>query len=64
MSKKFLFCLSSIGTVFVIICSMIVHYTNEDEDTSKFVDPLCSILSCVVLMTLSYPYSKFYLFIL
>ncbi|KAL1395944.1 hypothetical protein pipiens_010869 [Culex pipiens pipiens] len=46
------------STVFVIICSMIVHYTNEDEDTSKFVDPLCSILSCVVLMTLSYPYMK------
>uniref|UniRef100_A0A1Q3FL19 Putative zn2+ transporter znt1 n=1 Tax=Culex tarsalis TaxID=7177 RepID=A0A1Q3FL19_CULTA len=46
------------STLFVIICSMIVHYTNEDEDTSKFVDPLFSILSCVVLMTLSYPYMK------
>uniref|UniRef100_A0A1Q3FCP6 Putative zn2+ transporter znt1 n=1 Tax=Culex tarsalis TaxID=7177 RepID=A0A1Q3FCP6_CULTA len=46
------------STLFVIICSMIVHYTNEDEDTSKFVDPLCSVLSCVVLMTLSYPYMK------
>lgn len=46
------------STIFVIVCSMIVHYTNEDEDTSKFVDPLCSIMSCVVLMTLSYPYMK------
>ncbi|XP_055593427.1 zinc transporter 10 [Uranotaenia lowii] len=46
------------STVFVIVCSMIVHYTNEDENTSKFVDPLCSIISCVVLMTLSYPYMK------
>ncbi|EAT37508.1 AAEL010511-PA, partial [Aedes aegypti] len=46
------------STIFVIVCSMIVHYTNEDEDTSKFVDPLCSIMSCVVLMVLSYPYMK------
>lgn len=46
------------SNLFVIICSMIVYYTNEDEDTSKFVDPLCAILSCVVLMTLSYPYMK------
>ncbi|XP_029721104.2 calcium/manganese antiporter SLC30A10 [Aedes albopictus] len=46
------------STIFVIVCSTIVHYTNEDEDTSKFVDPLCSIMSCVVLMVLSYPYMK------
>lgn len=46
------------STLFVIVCSMIVYYTNEDEDTSKFVDPLFSILSCVVLMALSYPYMK------
>lgn len=46
------------STLFVIICSMIVHYTNEDESTSKFVDPLFSILSCAVLMFLSYPYMK------
>ncbi|XP_053685677.1 zinc transporter 10 [Sabethes cyaneus] len=46
------------STLFVIVCSMIVHYTNEDEDTSKFVDPLCSILSCIVLLSLSYPYMK------
>ncbi|XP_055536090.1 zinc transporter 10 [Wyeomyia smithii] len=46
------------STLFVIFCAMIVHYTNEDEDTSKFVDPLCSIMSCVVLLTLSYPYMK------
>ncbi|XP_058459052.1 calcium/manganese antiporter SLC30A10 isoform X2 [Malaya genurostris] len=46
------------STLFVIVCSVIVHYTNEDEDTSKFVDPLCSIVSCVVLLSLSYPYMK------
>ncbi|XP_058829603.1 uncharacterized protein LOC131688959 [Topomyia yanbarensis] len=46
------------STLFVIVCSVIVHYTNEDEGTSKFVDPLCSIMSCVVLLSLSYPYMK------
>ncbi|XP_035794424.1 zinc/cadmium resistance protein-like [Anopheles albimanus] len=44
------------STVFVIICSVIVYYTTEE--TAKFVDPVLSILSCVVLIVLSYPYMK------
>uniref|UniRef100_A0A182NV80 Cation efflux protein cytoplasmic domain-containing protein n=1 Tax=Anopheles dirus TaxID=7168 RepID=A0A182NV80_9DIPT len=44
------------STVIVIICSLIVYYTTEE--TSKFVDPALSIVSCVILLTLSYPYMK------
>ncbi|XP_050091615.1 uncharacterized protein LOC126575114 [Anopheles aquasalis] len=44
------------STIFVIICSLIVYYTTEE--TAKFVDPVLSILSCVVLIALSYPYMK------
>uniref|UniRef100_A0A182P1X1 Cation efflux protein transmembrane domain-containing protein n=1 Tax=Anopheles epiroticus TaxID=199890 RepID=A0A182P1X1_9DIPT len=44
------------STVIVIICSLIVYYTTEE--TAKFVDPALSILSCIILLTLSYPYMK------
>uniref|UniRef100_A0A182UK72 Cation efflux protein cytoplasmic domain-containing protein n=1 Tax=Anopheles melas TaxID=34690 RepID=A0A182UK72_9DIPT len=44
------------STVIVIICSVIVYYTTEE--TSKFVDPALSIVSCIILLTLSYPYMK------
>uniref|UniRef100_A0A182REI5 Cation efflux protein cytoplasmic domain-containing protein n=1 Tax=Anopheles funestus TaxID=62324 RepID=A0A182REI5_ANOFN len=42
--------------VMVIICSLIVYYTTEE--TAKFVDPALSIISCIILLTLSYPYMK------
>ncbi|XP_058066571.1 calcium/manganese antiporter SLC30A10 [Anopheles bellator] len=44
------------STVIVIVCSLIVYYTTEE--TSKFVDPALAIVSCVILITLSYPYMK------
>uniref|UniRef100_A0A182W9J4 Cation efflux protein cytoplasmic domain-containing protein n=1 Tax=Anopheles minimus TaxID=112268 RepID=A0A182W9J4_9DIPT len=44
------------STVMVIICSLIVYYTTEE--TAKFVDPALSIVSCIILLTLSYPYMK------
>ncbi|XP_052889686.1 proton-coupled zinc antiporter SLC30A1 [Anopheles moucheti] len=44
------------STVMVIICSLIVYYTTEE--TAKFVDPALSIVSCLILLTLSYPYMK------
>ncbi|XP_058125801.1 proton-coupled zinc antiporter SLC30A1 [Anopheles ziemanni] len=44
------------STVIVIICSLIVYCTTEE--TAKFVDPALSILSCIILLTLSYPYMK------
>uniref|UniRef100_A0A182YIX6 Cation efflux protein cytoplasmic domain-containing protein n=1 Tax=Anopheles stephensi TaxID=30069 RepID=A0A182YIX6_ANOST len=44
------------STVIVIICSLIVYYTTEE--TAKFVDPALSIVSCIILLTLSYPYMK------
>ncbi|XP_052861717.1 uncharacterized protein LOC128268623 [Anopheles cruzii] len=44
------------STVIVIICSLIVYYTTEE--TSKFVDPALAIVSCVILIALSYPYMK------
>uniref|UniRef100_A0A182JJU4 Cation efflux protein cytoplasmic domain-containing protein n=1 Tax=Anopheles atroparvus TaxID=41427 RepID=A0A182JJU4_ANOAO len=44
------------STVIVIICSLIVYCTTEE--TAKFVDPALSILSCIILLTLSFPYMK------
>uniref|UniRef100_A0A182QIP2 Cation efflux protein cytoplasmic domain-containing protein n=1 Tax=Anopheles farauti TaxID=69004 RepID=A0A182QIP2_9DIPT len=44
------------STVIVIVCSLIVYYTTEE--TAKFVDPALSIVSCIILLTLSYPYMK------
>ncbi|XP_055856495.1 zinc transporter 10 [Episyrphus balteatus] len=45
------------STLFVIVCAVIV-YMSKDEHTAKFIDPIISIFSCVVLVTLSYPYMK------
>lgn len=49
---KYLF----LGCVFVIICAIIIHFTNED--VAKFVDPILSIFSSVILIILSFPYRK------
>uniref|UniRef100_A0A1B0DDC1 Cation efflux protein transmembrane domain-containing protein n=1 Tax=Phlebotomus papatasi TaxID=29031 RepID=A0A1B0DDC1_PHLPP len=43
--------------VFVIGCSIIIFFAN-DEEVTKYIDPVISILSCIVLLVLSYPYSK------
>ncbi|PSN55375.1 hypothetical protein C0J52_01823 [Blattella germanica] len=44
------------GCVLVIICSLIVNFTNQD--IAKFVDPAFSILSAILLLLLSYPYMR------
>lgn len=44
------------GCLVVIACSLIVYLT--DENIAKFVDPLLSIISAVLLLILSYPYMK------
>lgn len=45
------------STFFVIVCALII-YSIEDEEVAKYVDPVISIFSCVVLLVLSYPYMK------
>ncbi|GFG32301.1 hypothetical protein Cfor_02698 [Coptotermes formosanus] len=44
------------GCLVVIVCSLIVYFT--DEKIAKFVDPVLSIISAVLLLILSYPYMK------
>lgn len=46
------------GTIFVLICSLIVHFANN-ENVTKYVDPIISIISGITLLVLSYPYSKY-----
>uniref|UniRef100_A0A1L8DEB2 Putative zn2+ transporter znt1 n=1 Tax=Nyssomyia neivai TaxID=330878 RepID=A0A1L8DEB2_9DIPT len=43
--------------IFVIVCSLIVFFV-DNEKISKFIDPVISIISCIVLIVLSYPYMK------
>lgn len=45
----------------MIACSLIVYWT--DEKIAKFVDPLLSIISAVLLLILSYPYSEYILLV-
>lgn len=47
------------STIFVIVCAFIVYIAQDQEHTAKFIDPVLSIFSCVLLVTLSYPYSKY-----
>lgn len=46
----------TIGCLFVIICAVMVHFT--EENIAKYIDPLLSILSAIILMVLSFPYMK------
>lgn len=46
------------STIFVLLCSVIVYYA-EDDHTGKFIDPILAIFSCILLLTMSYPYSEF-----
>lgn len=46
------------SSIFVLLCSVIVFYA-EDDHTGKFIDPILAIFSCVLLLTMSYPYSEF-----
>lgn len=46
------------GSVIVIICCVLVKLMSGNEDVSKYVDPVVSVVACIVLLTLSYPYSK------
>uniref|UniRef100_A0A7G3B545 Putative zinc transporter 1 isoform x2 n=1 Tax=Lutzomyia longipalpis TaxID=7200 RepID=A0A7G3B545_LUTLO len=43
--------------IFVIGCSLIVFFI-DNEKITKFIDPVISIISCIVLIVLSYPYMK------
>ena len=45
----------------MIVCSLIVYLT--DEKIAKFVDPVLSIISAVLLLILSYPYSEYILLV-
>lgn len=54
--SKYLFWIST-GTLFVIICAVIVFFANN-ENVTKFIDPVMSIASCIALLWLSFPYSK------
>lgn len=59
------------GTLFVIICSVIVYIANDEhvkkhidpiitiENVTKYVDPIISIVSGLILLVLSYPYSEY-----
>ncbi|KAH8350904.1 hypothetical protein KR067_003719 [Drosophila pandora] len=46
------------STIFVIVCAAIVYVAEDEEHTAKFIDPVLSIFSCVLLVSLSYPYMK------
>lgn len=46
----------AIGCVIVIICAVLVHFT--EKNVAKFIDPLLSILSALILMVLSFPYMR------
>ncbi|KAH8361648.1 hypothetical protein KR084_012307 [Drosophila pseudotakahashii] len=46
------------STIFVIVCAAIVYVAEDEQHTAKFIDPVLSIFSCVLLVTLSYPYMK------
>ncbi|EDV97698.1 zinc transporter 1 [Drosophila grimshawi] len=46
------------STLFVIVCAAIVYVAEDEQHTAKFIDPVLSIFSCVLLVTLSYPYMK------
>uniref|UniRef100_A0A1A9WH67 Cation efflux protein cytoplasmic domain-containing protein n=1 Tax=Glossina brevipalpis TaxID=37001 RepID=A0A1A9WH67_9MUSC len=46
------------STIFVIVCGIIVHFAADREHTAKFIDPMLSIFSCVLVVALSYPYMK------
>lgn len=49
-------CRDVCSSIFVIICAIIIFFAN-DEEIAKFVDPIISIISCFLLLFLSYPYS-------
>ncbi|KAH8235189.1 hypothetical protein KR032_010083 [Drosophila birchii] len=46
------------STIFVIVCAAIVYVAEDEEHTAKFIDPVLSIFSCFLLVSLSYPYMK------
>ncbi|ALC45115.1 CG5130 [Drosophila busckii] len=46
------------STIFVIVCAAIVYVAEDEQHTAKFIDPVLSIFSCVLLVSLSYPYMK------
>ncbi|KAF5289100.1 hypothetical protein FQA39_LY15202 [Lamprigera yunnana] len=49
-------CRDIIGCIFVITCAVVVYFT--ERNMAKFIDPVLSILSAVILMILSFPYMK------
>ncbi|XP_012264989.2 zinc/cadmium resistance protein [Athalia rosae] len=49
-------CRDVLGCIFVIVVSVLVHYT--DSDIGKFIDPVIAIISSTSLFVLSYPYMK------
>lgn len=45
-----------IGCLFVIVCATVVYCT--DRNVAKYIDPIISIVSAILLLLFSYPYMK------
>lgn len=45
------------GYFFVIACTLAIYFVDNNQVT-KYIDPAVSIVSCVLLLVLSYPYMK------
>ncbi|KAJ8967961.1 hypothetical protein NQ317_016682 [Molorchus minor] len=46
------------GNILVIICALIIFFT--DTEVAKYVDPVMSLISVIMIMILSYPYTQFW----
>lgn len=42
----------------MMVCAVIVYFS--DPGVAKFVDPIASIISAILLLVLSYPYSEYF----
>lgn len=52
------------STMFVIVCAIIVQLAEDKGHTAILIDPVLSIFSCILVVALSYPYSKYNYFCL
>lgn len=42
----------------MMICSIIIYFA-DNENVTKYIDPIMAIISCITLLLLSYPFSKY-----
>lgn len=45
------------STLFVMVCAAIIYFS-DNEQITKFIDPIISIISCLFLLFMSYPYMR------